>query len=330
MNVFTLSKSEIEQFINDREIIETVEQSFADYCSGKAILPPVTNLDIDDANGEVHIKSGHIKSYKNYCVKIASGFWDNNKKGLPSSYGMMILFNAETGALTGLLFDEGMLTDLRTAAAGAVASKYLAKKTVTAVGVIGTGVQARLQVKFLLEVRDFKTVYVWGRRKEAVEKYIEDMSNETPGVKIIACDSPADAAKSVDILITATIVKSPLISKSDLHPGMHITALGSDGPDKQEISTDVFTMVDKVVADHLGQCSGLGEIHHALDDNVITKEGVHAELGDIILGKCAGRENDEEITLCDLTGVAVQDIAISNWAVKKAKSKNLGNIMEIG
>ena len=329
MHVFTLSKKEIEQLVDYGEIIDTVEQSFADYCSGKAILPPVTNLDITEANGEVHIKSGHIKSYENYCVKIASGFWDNPQKGLPSGSGMMVLFNAETGELTGLLFDEGLLTDLRTAAAGAVASKHLAKEKVSAVGVLGSGIQARLQVRLLSEVRDFKTLYVWGRRAEAVEQYREDMSNEIPGIEVIACNSPAETAENVDILITATPAKTPLVSKSDLHPGIHITALGSDGPDKQEVSVDVFTIVDKIVADHLDQCSRLGEIHHALDKGVIASDRVHAELGDIILGNSPGRENDEEITLCDLTGVAVQDIAISNWAVKKANMENVGKTLEI-
>jgi len=328
MQVFTLSKRDIEQLIDYNEIIDAVEQSFADYSSGKAVIPPVTNLDIVDANGEVHIKSGHINACDNYCIKIASGFYDNPKRGLPSGNGMMILFDASTGELRGLLFDEGFLTDLRTAAAGAVAAKYLAKESVTAVGILGTGIQARLQMIFLTHVCKFQILYIWGRRLEAVSTYQQDMCSKLSGIDIVACASPSEVAENAEILVTATPTRTPLIWKSDLHPGLHITALGSDGPDKQEIGADAFTVFDKVIVDHLAQCSRLGELHHALDKGMITAEKVYAEIGDIVLGSKAGRESESEITLSDLTGVAVQDIAIANWAMRKAKENNLGKFVE--
>lgn len=329
MRVFTLSKADIEQLVDYHEIIDSIEQSFADYSAGKAMLPPVTNLDITDANGEVHIKSGHIQSLDNYCIKIASGFWDNPSRGLPSGNGMMLLFNAATGELTGLLFDEGLLTDLRTAAAGAVAAKHLSKRTAVSAGVLGTGVQARLQIIMLALIRKLDTVYVWGRNPENVEKYRKDMAAELPDIEVISCESPSAAAERSDILVTATPARTPLISKSDLHEGLHITALGSDGADKQEVDEDSFPMFDKVVVDHLDQCSRLGELHHALEKGTFSQNNVHAEIGGIINGDSPGREHDKEITLCDLTGVAVQDIAIANWAVKKAHAMNLGRMIEI-
>ena len=155
------------------------------------------------------------------------------------------------------------------------------------------------------------------------------MGAELPDIEVSACESPSAAAERSDILVAATPARTPLISKADLHEGLHITALGSDGADKQEVDEDSFPMFDKVVVDHLDQCSRLGELHHALEKGTFSQNNVHAEIGGIINGDYPGREHDKEITICDLTGVAVQDIAIANWAVKKAHAMNLGRMIEI-
>ena len=324
MEVFTLSKSDIERIVNISEIIEAVKQGFIYYSEGKAVIPPVVNLNISEHNGEVHIKSGHIQGFKQYCIKIASGFWNNPALGLPSGYGMMLLFEAQTGFLSAILFDEGLLTDLRTAAAGALAAQYLAVEHPAGVGVIGCGVQGRLQAQFLAKIRPFDTLYACDIRTEAVQEFQQELSKLLPGVTVIPCKTPSEAALRSDILITATPSHTPLITKNDIHPGLHITAVGSDAPDKQEIDENAFSQIDKIAADRIEQCSRLGELHHALEAHIITTNDIYGELGDIISGKLPGREHSNETTLCDLTGVAIQDIAIANWAVKKAQENRLG------
>ncbi|MFC1564180.1 ornithine cyclodeaminase family protein [candidate division KSB1 bacterium] len=330
MGIFSLNKSDLEKIIDYNEIIDVVEQSFADYNSGKAVIPPVTNLDIEEREGEIHIKSSHIPGYDNYCIKIASGFYKNRESGLPIGYGMMLLFSSETGFLNAILFDEGLLTDLRTAAAGAVAAKYLSRTDIDSAGVIGTGVQGRLQIRFLKLVRDFRKVFFYDIDASFALDYLNEMQNLLPGIELINCDSPEDVVRNSDILITSTPSKKPVVQESWLKQGMHITAMGSDGPDKQEIDAKVLKMCDKVVADHLGQCCRLGEIHHAVDNEGFNTDDVHAELGELVLKTRPGRESDNEITLCDLTGVAVQDLAISNWALKKAAAMKLGREIDLG
>ncbi|MFC1553428.1 ornithine cyclodeaminase family protein [candidate division KSB1 bacterium] len=329
MQVFSLNKSDIEKFIDYNRIISVIEKAFADHSLGKAVLPPVTNLDIVESEGEVHIKSGHIKNYDNYCIKIASGFWKNPERGLPTGNGMMLLFDAETGLMSGIFFDEGLLTDLRTAAAGAIASKYLSNENIKNVGVLGAGIQGKLQILFLSKVREFSKLYIWGKFKGEFEKYVEDMADKLPGVEFIECETPSESALCADILVTATPSREPLIKTSDIRKGQHITALGSDGPEKQEIPADAFKMFDKVIVDHVDQCSRLGETHHALEKGFITPEQIHAQLGEVITGKKKGRESEGEITISDLTGVAVQDIAISNWAMQRSKELGLGKIIEL-
>ncbi len=328
MSVFSLNKNDIEKIIDPDEIIEVVERSFADYCSGKAVIPPVTNLDIAEKNGEIHIKSSHISGYDNYCIKIASGFYNNKDIGLPTGYGIMLLFSSETGILSAVILDEGLLTDLRTAAAGAVAAKHLARKKIDSAGVIGTGVQGRLQIQFLENIREFDRLYFWDIDQASAGSYHEDMSGLMPDIELINCYTPEDVAVNSDIIVTCTPSKKPLLKSEWIRKGTHITAMGSDGADKQELDPEILINCDKVITDHFGQCSILGETHHAIKTG-LPNEDVHAELGELILGERPGRESDDEITVCDLTGVAVQDLAISNWCLSKAIDAGLGREIKI-
>ncbi|MCP4725347.1 MAG: ornithine cyclodeaminase family protein [bacterium] len=329
MSVFSLNKKDIESITDFDEIIEIVERSFADYCAGSAVIPPVTNLDIPEKDGEIHIKSSHITGYDNYCIKIASGFYRNRDLGLPVGYGMMLLFSSETGFLNAVIFDEALLTDLRTAAAGAVAAKYLSRTEVRSAGVIGTGVQGGLQMRFLKHVRSFDRLYFWDIDPASAESYQEVMTGLMPGTQLINCKSPEEVVTNSEILVTCTTAQEPIVKSEWITRGMHITAMGSDGPDKQELDAKILVQSDKVVADHIPQCSRLGEIHHAISEEGFKQEDIHAELGDLILKKKPGRESDDEITVCDLTGVAVQDLAISNWSLNKAKDAGLGKEIDI-
>jgi alanine dehydrogenase len=311
------------------ETIQAVEKCLADFSSGKAVVPGVVNLDIEDYQGEVHVKSAHIKGERHYVIKIASGFYQNSLRGLPVGNGLVLLFEAETGLLECVLFDNGFITEMRTAAAGAVAAKYLAKRTLHKVGLVGSGSQARFQVKALLEVRRPEEVWVWSRSSDHVRAYIAEMSQIFPFVKFIPAKNCQEAVRESDLIITATPSRSPVVKASWLKEGVHITAMGSDGPDKQELEVDVLARADLIFCDSTSQCAKLGEIHHGLKRKVISEKRITGEIGDIILGRKAGREKDSQITIADLTGIGAQDAATASLVYEKASLQNIGDSLEI-
>ncbi len=310
------------------DTIKVVEEGFKAFNSGKAVIPFPLGLEIKENRGEVHIKPGYLKGSDKYCIKIASGFYDNPKIGLPSSGGMILLFDARTGAPRSLLVDRGFITDMRTAGAGALATRCLAKKSVEAVAVIGTGLQARLQIEALSKVRDFRVLKVWGRTLANVERYVEDMRQKLKA-EILPVGSAEEAVRNSEVVVTATTSTSPLVKKEWVDKGMHITAMGADSPEKQELETGVLGLADKIVVDSVKQCVKLGEVHHAVDDGTISVEDIHAELGEILLGLKSGRSSEEEITVCDLTGIAVQDVVTSQLVYERALKEKIGSYITV-
>ncbi len=328
MRVLILSEPEIRKILTFKESIEAVEESFASYASGKAILPEVINLDINQFQGEVHIKSAYIKEEKYYAVKIASGFYQNPSLGLPVGNGMILLFEARTGILRCLMFDNGFITEMRTGAAGAVVAGYLAKKKLKKVGIIGSGSQARYQLRALVEVRKVDEVWVWSRKKEHIDKYIEQMRKLYP-IKFKAAVNLEEVVQGSDLLLTVTPSRFPLVKAEWLAAGVLIIAVGSDGPEKQELETEVLARADKIYCDSFKQCSGLGEVHHALGEKVMEKDKITGELGEVIIGKKPGRQNDDEIIIADLTGLGVQDAAAAALVYAKAVNEELGYRLDI-
>ncbi|HEX2591677.1 MAG TPA: hypothetical protein VHL34_09295 [Rhizomicrobium sp.] len=302
--------AEIERVLPGLDLLAAIESGFVAYSQGRATVPPVGELLF--GRGEAHIKYGYIEGDATFCVKVATGFYDNPAAGLPSSNGLMLLFDAATGVPVAVLLDEGRLTDIRTAVAGAIAAKWLAPKSVEAIGVIGTGTQARLQVQQLKVVTACRKLYVYGRKREAIERYCCAMKDED--FEIIACATPALVAARANLIVTTTPADAPLLRAEDIRPGTHITAVGADTPEKNEIDASVFAKADRIVADSTAQCATRGDVHHALAKGVIAQDRI-VELGAIIAGDAAGRQSDNEITIADLTGVAVQDITIAQAVV---------------
>jgi ornithine cyclodeaminase len=301
-----VSLEEIKAVLPTLDLLPAIEQAFARYSAGEAIVPPVGELLLE--KGEVHIKYGCLSADPYYVIKIASGFYGNPQLGLPSSNGMMLLFNQETGEPVSILLDEGYLTDIRTALAGAVAAKHLAPAVIERIGIAGTGVQARLQLAYLWHVTDCRDVLVWGRNGEHVAAYHFDM--ETRGFRVEGTVEAEELLRTCNLVVTTTPSDVPLLFAKDLRPGTHITAVGSDTPHKQELDAEILRRADVVVADSIAQCLLRGEIHRAIEAEAITGEKP-VELGDVIAGKSPGRTSDDQITVADLTGVAVQDIAIA-------------------
>ncbi|MGD8414713.1 MAG: ornithine cyclodeaminase family protein [Candidatus Latescibacterota bacterium] len=301
-----IKRDMIDTVLPSIDLLPAIEDGFNAYSRGEAVVPPVGELFLE--KGEVHIKYGYIKGEEFYVVKVASGFYGNTGLGLPTGNGTMLLYRQDTGEPAGVLLDEGYLTDVRTAVAGAIAAKYLSPGRVERVGILGTGVQARLQLQYVGEVVDCRKVMVWGRGETQRERYRKDMT--ASGFEVRTTDEPRDILETCNLIVTTTPSGEPLIDASALRPGTHITAVGSDTPGKQELDTGILARADRVVADSIEQCLVRGEIHKALEAGAIAREDV-VELGNVIGGRAEGRTADAQITVADLTGVAVQDIKIA-------------------
>jgi len=303
--------AEIKNKLKDIDLISIIEEGFALYSQDKAVVPPVAELLIPEQNGEVHIKYGYLKNDDYYVIKVASGFADNAKYNLSTSNGLMLVFSQKTGQAVAVLHDQGHLTDVRTAIAGAVAAKYLAPKKVNQIGIVGTGIQARLQLKYLDTQIACKDVLVWGRSPEKLDLYKKDMQAD---FNIKTTLNIKDIAQNCNLIVMTTASKSPLLFADDVKAGTHITAVGSDTPKKQELDAKIMAKADLLVVDSIEQCKLRGEASQALRVGLISTEDMN-ELGNVILGKAAKRTDDKQVTVADLTGVAVQDIQIAKAVI---------------
>lgn len=298
---------QIKSIIGKIDLVATMESGFIEYSNGNAVVPPVGELILKEHEGEAHIKYGYIKHDDFYVIKIASGFYQNEKLGLSSSQGLMLLFDQKTGVPKAILLDEGYLTDQRTAAAGALAAKYFAPRNISAIGIIGTGIQAKLQLLHLQKITTCREVWVWGRNSKNVTQFIEALSSD---FVIHQAKSAREVAQHANLIVTTTPSHQALLQASDIQAGTHITAVGSDTANKQELSSQLLRKADLVIADSISQSQSRGEIYRALNDKEITQDKV-IELGHAIQSPHLQRQNDQQITIVDLTGVAVQDIMIA-------------------
>ena len=313
-----INKQQIDEtlaHITTNELVDYMERAFIAYSNNQAVVPPVGELIFDDPKGEAHIKYGYIKGGDSYCIKIASGFYDNPKLGIASSQGMMLLFNQKTGQPQAVLLDEGWLTDIRTAAAGALAAKYFAPKEVKAIGIIGTGTQAKLQLQYLQEITPCRTVWVWGRNLENTQKYKAELAGK---FDVQIAQSPAEVAQYCNLIVTTTPSDVPLLHADDIQAGTHITAMGSDTAHKQELDSGILKKADMVISDSIPQSKSRGEIYRATKAGAISSDKI-VELGSAIQDVSLQRINDDQISVVDLTGVAVQDIMIANAVYAKYK-----------
>lgn len=288
------------------DLMPLIEEGFDAYSAGRANVPPIGELLME--KGEVHIKYGCISGDPFYVIKIASSFHGNPARGLPPGNGMMLLFSQESGEVVAVLHDRAYLTDVRTALAGAIGAKYLAPADVRCIGIMGSGVQARMQLEHLAQVTACRDALVWGRSKENLEKYSSDMA--ASGFAIETTQDADEIGARCNLIVTTTPATAPLLSAGQIRPGTHITAIGSDTPDKQELDAEILARADVVVADSIEQCHLRGEIARAMEAEKIRADEL-VEIGDIIAGRARGRTAEDQITVFDSTGVAVQDMMIS-------------------
>ena len=327
MSLPSLDEQTLRAAISPAAAVAAIREAFRADGEGRTAVPAVINLPIPGTRGEFHVKTAWVAGVPFIAVKVASGFYDNPARGLPTGSGMMALFDAATGMPAGLLFDNGFLTDIRTGAAGAVAADCLARRDVDTIGVIGSGVQARHQVACLREVRSFRRVAAWSVDRPGLEQYCGEMRT-VYGLDATACASAEDVCRAADILITVTPSTEPMVRAAWMKPGMHITAVGSDTPGKQELEAACLARADIVVVDRLSQCAKFGELSHALAAGLIREEDVRGQLGEVVAGRKPGRTRDDEITVCDLTGVGFQDTAIAAlaWGTKQRPREGTGPV----
>ena len=299
---------QIKAALKDIDVFTDIENGFAAYSKGEAVIPPVGEMLFDNPPGELHIKYGYLKSGAYYVVKIASGFPQNFKQGLSTGQGMMLLFDQKTGVIKGVLLDEGYLTEIRTAVAGALAAKYMAPKKVNCIGIVGTGLQGKFQLAHLASVTTCRKVIVYGRtpaNRTAYQTYFADTDWE-----IELTDDVAYLAKNSQLIVTTTPATAPLLQADWINPGTHITAMGSDTIHKIELAPAILGKADRVVVDSLSQSESRGEIYQAVKAGTLNRAEV-VEIGQIINDPELGRQNDTQITVTDLTGVAIQDLMIA-------------------
>lgn len=324
-----LTEAELRSRIGlDLQSIACIEQAFESLATKAVVMPPIMRLDILDNNGEIDVKTAYIPGLDNLAIKISPGFFDNPSLGLPSVNGLMVVFSTRTGLVEALLLDNGFLTDVRTAAAGAVAAKHLSRADSQHAAIIGAGVQAALQLEALTLVRDIESATIWARDFEKAEKAADQIKNKL-GLDIIPCQTVFDATQDADIIVTTTPSTKPLLHLNDIKPGQHITAMGADAEHKNEV--DPIIIADPRVnyfCDRLSQTRNLGELHHAIEKELIPASQEFPEIGQVIARQKPARTSESEITFCDLTGTGIQDTAIATLAYQLCLKYQIGTNFE--
>jgi ornithine cyclodeaminase len=263
----------------------------------------------------VHVKGAHIRGARHVVLKLATGWYNNRDRGLPSGDGLFLLLDATTGAPVFLLAEHGHLTDLRTAAAVGLTLKYFAPKEARDALLVGAGAVGRLSARAIVAQLPIERLAVWNRTRARAEALVHDLEGSGT-VKARVASALEPEVRQHRVIVTATASTTPLIKAAWVAKGTHITSVGTGSPEKVELEPELLKKADKVVADRVFQTARYGNLHHAIDAGVLKPEQIYGELGDIAAGRLPGREKEGEITIADLTGVGIQDAAIAAVVVE--------------
>jgi alanine dehydrogenase len=316
-----LTSREIQTLLTLDECIDAVEHAFRVHGEGKAVPPAVLSMHAKD--GGFHVKAGLLELGRSYfAAKVNGNFPENTSRfGLPTIQGIIVLCDAGNGTPLAVM-DSRDITSLRTAAATAVAAKYLARQESRTITICGCGNQGRIQLRALSRVFRLESVFAYDTRNEQVMQFSQDLASELR-VSIKPVSDLTAVVRHSDICVTCTTSREPLLGSDDVAPGTFIAAVGADNPQKQELHPSLMAQ-SKIVCDILDQCALMGDLHHALDAGVMTRANVHAELGEVVAGTKPGRESPEEITIFDSTGMALQDVAAAAVLYEKAQRHGSG------
>ncbi len=307
MRVRVLDLGEIRRTLVYSEIIACMREALVAQARGECDTPMPMHLAIAPESAEVHIKSSYRRDGRHFAVKIAGTFPANPGRGLSTSSGMMLLSSAESGEPVAFLNDAGHLTDVRTAAVAAMIARELGRRD-TALGILGSGVQARLQAALHAEVLPLETILLWGRTAERAAACAREIRQALPKVTVRLAASPAEVAAGVRLIATATASRAPLLNAAEIRPGTHIQAMGADSPGKQELDPGILRRAGLILADSLRQCARMGELQHAPDQLHRTREFTGEAL----------RAGPDDITVADFTGLGVEDLYIAEYVYQRS------------
>ena len=316
-----LTRADVRELLNVDACIESVERAFAAHARGEIAPPGV--LGVHAERGGLHIKAASLVLDRPYiAAKLNANFPENGDRyGLPTIQGIVALFDAACGRLLALI-DSAEFTAIRTAAATAVAARYLARRGSSVVTIVGCGEQSRAQLRALCRVLSIRLVMAVDSNAERAEAYAGEMTREL-GIAVGATTDRHAAIRASDVCVTCTTARSPIVGPSDVSPGAFIAAVGADNPEKQEIAPALLA-ANTVVADIVDQCASIGDLHHAIAAGVMAREDVHAELGQIVAGLRPGRRSESEIIIFDSTGTALQDVAAAALVYESARQMQRG------
>jgi len=319
--ILLLTPREIASLLTIDDCIVAVEHAFRLLGEGKAVPPAVLSMHV--TGGGFHLKAGVLDlSRKYFAAKVNGNFPENPARfALPTIQGVIVLCDAEKGSPLAVM-DSREITSLRTAAATAVAAKHLARRNSRTVTICGCGNQGRVQAMALFRIFRLQTVFAYDKSAEQAQRLAQQLTADL-GIPVTPASNLSTAVRQSDICVTCTTSRRPLLGPEDVLPGTFIAAVGVDNPEKQELHPDLMAK-SKIVADILEQCAVMGDLHHAIAAGVVTRADVHAELGEIVAGKKPGRESDEEITIFDSTGMALQDVATAAFLYEKAQRQGSG------
>jgi ornithine cyclodeaminase len=301
-----LSLAEIRPLLDPAAILDRMREALLANSRGECDTPMPMHLDIAPESAEVHMKSSYRRGGKYFCLKIASTFPNNRARGLSTSAGMMLLSSAETGAPVALLNDEGHLTDFRTAAIAAMIARELGRRD-EVLGIVGTGIQARLQAQLHAAILPLRRIVLWGRNPERAAECARDLAGLA---EVSVVNQPGDVARFARLIVTATASRAPLLRAADVQPGTHISAVGSDGAGKQELDPEILRAADLLLADSKRQCLHLGELQHAPDqmERAVEFTGQGLDGG--------------SLSVADFTGLGAEDLYIAEWVYERSLLEN--------
>lgn len=337
MSVLILNREEIKNVIDLREVIEEVRNVYQLKSQGKTVIWPLVNYEFEEEHAAMDIRSGYVKGEQLHGLKMLNNFPENREKGLAPFNGIMMVYDSNTGIPIGIM-DASYITCMRTGAAGAIGVDILARKDAETLMILGAGKQAPFQIAATLLLRqNIKKVWIVDplslEQAETLAENIKRILHENFDIQadqiVFQAESSIEkAVRCSDAIITVTPSRSPLIKKEWLKPGTHLSCLGSDMETKQEIESTIFAG-SKIYVDDIEQCIRVGEMELPLLEGVIKEADILGEIGDLLCGKISGRENDDETTIFDATGLYILDLAAAKVAIAKAKEAHMGIEVEM-
>ena len=304
------------------DVIEPVARALADFSRGLGEAP-VAMFAPAGHDGDVHVKSAWLPGRSIFTVKVATWFAARAERGDPPGGGVVAAFDARTGDLRALLEDEGHLTDIRTAAAGALAARFMARADASVLGVLGSGVQAYLQSLAAAAERPVRTIRIWARQRTRAERLGRALLAHRPDLSIDIVETPERACHGAHIVVTTTASLEPLIEARWLRPGVHVTAVGADDATKCELAPDCLAAAERIVADSRALSAEFGDVARAIRAGAIDPSRISGELGEVVGGITPGRTGDNQITICKLIGLGVQDLAAAEVTLERLDSDSL-------